>query len=149
MKEAAFWMLRRIPPRLRGGPGLRGMRRAGAAGPMHDQPRSPHPPAGAAAPGEAQKPRFRGVLHQVAAVVAAGAGLALVSGAPTGRAAAAAAVFAASLVVLFAVSATYHRITWSAGARAWMRRADHAAIFVLIAGTFTPVALLGLPAETS
>lgn len=93
----------------------------------------------------AGKPRLRGVLHQFAAPGALGAGLVLVSMAPTLRAATAAAVYALSLVVLFTVSATYHRVDWSVRARAWMRRMDHASIFVLIAGTYTPVALIGLP----
>lgn len=95
----------------------------------------------------AAKPRMRGVLHQFACAVALGAGLILVALAPYPRAAAAAAVFAASLVTLFAVSATYHRVDWSAKRRAWMRRADHASIFILIAGTYTPIALLGLPPD--
>ncbi|HEX5745867.1 MAG TPA: hemolysin III family protein [Archangium sp.] len=92
-----------------------------------------------------EKPRMRGVLHQFAAAVALGAGLVLISMAPGARAATAAAVFALSLVTLFTVSATYHRVTWSVPARAWMRRMDHASIFILIAGTYTPVALIGLP----
>ena len=92
-----------------------------------------------------EKPRWRGVLHQFAAGVALGAGLVLVSMAPSARSALAAALFAASLVTLFTVSATYHRVNWSVPARAWMRRMDHASIFVLIAGTYTPVALIGLP----
>ena len=91
------------------------------------------------------KPRMRGVLHQFAAAVALGAGLVLVSMAPSARAATGAALFAVSLVTLFAVSATYHRVNWSLGARVWMRRMDHASIFILIAGTYTPVALMGLP----
>lgn len=94
------------------------------------------------------KPRLRGVLHQFAAVVALGAGAVLISMAPSLRAAAASAIFAVSLVALFTVSATYHRINWSVRARAWMRRADHASIFVLIAGTYTPFALMGLPRAT-
>lgn len=100
----------------------------------------------AASPSEAPgvKPLLRGVLHQFAGAAAAGAGVLLVSIAPTSRAAFAAGVFAASLVTLFAVSATYHRVHWSAPARARMRRADHASIFVLIAGTYTPICLLGL-----
>ncbi|WP_375770375.1 hemolysin III family protein [Archangium gephyra] len=93
----------------------------------------------------AVKPRMRGVLHQFAAAVALGAGLVLISMAPGARSATAAALFAVSLVTLFTVSATYHRVNWSVPARAWMRRMDHASIFVLIAGTYTPVALIGLP----
>ena len=95
------------------------------------------------------KPRLRGVLHQFAAAGALGAGLVLVAMAPGARSATAAALFAISLVTLFTVSATYHRVTWSPPARAWMRRMDHASIFILIAGTYTPVALLGLPEAAS
>ncbi len=91
------------------------------------------------------KPLLRGVLHQVAAVVAAVAGGALALWAPTPRGMWAALGFTASLVTLFAVSATYHRVNWSPAARAWMRRADHASIFVLIAGTYTPIAIAVLP----
>lgn len=90
------------------------------------------------------KPQFRGVFHQYAAPAAAGAGLVLTAVAPAGLATYAAAVFAASLVTLFTVSASYHRIHFAPGPRLWMRRADHAAIFVLIAGTYTPIAAVGL-----
>jgi hemolysin III len=94
------------------------------------------------------KPTLRGVLHQAAAVFAAGAGSVLVAMSSSLRAALAAAVYSLSLVTLFAVSAIYHRIQWKAErVRAWMRRADHASIFILIAGTYTPVALLGLGGE--
>jgi hemolysin III len=85
------------------------------------------------------------MLHQFAAAVALGAGSVLVSMAPGVRSATAAAVFAVSLLTLFTVSATYHRVNWSVPARAWMRRMDHASIFILIAGTYTPIALIGLP----
>jgi hemolysin III len=91
------------------------------------------------------KPALRGVLHQSAAWYALGAGSVLVAIAPTPRAAIAAAVYSLSLVTLFAVSAVYHRVQWQEErSRAHMRRADHASIFVLIAGTYTPIALLGL-----
>lgn len=88
------------------------------------------------------KPLLRGVSHEIAAAVALAAGVALVLLAPTDRARAAAAVYGASLFALFAVSALYHRPTWSPRARALMRRLDHSAIFVLIAGTYTPFCLL-------
>jgi len=91
------------------------------------------------------KPTLRGVLHHWAAFVAGGAGLVLVGMSPTWRAALASGVFALSLVMLFTVSATYHLVNWTPPARAWMRKADHASIFILIAGTYTPVALLALP----
>lgn len=91
------------------------------------------------------KPLLRGTLHQAAAWFALGSGTVMVAMAPTLREALAGAVYALSLVVLFAVSATYHRVHWSSSvARAWMRRADHASIFVLIAGTYTPISLLGI-----
>jgi hemolysin III len=89
------------------------------------------------------RPRWRGHSHQWAAVVAAAVGAVLVVTAPTLRAALGALVYALSITTLFTVSATYHRVQWrSARARLWMRRADHAAIFVFIAGTYTPFALL-------
>lgn len=91
-----------------------------------------------------EKPRWRGRLHQWASVYALGAGTGLVLLARDARGRAAAAVYALSLAVLFGVSATYHRITWRPRARAWFRRADHASIYLLIAGTYTPVALLGV-----
>lgn len=92
-----------------------------------------------------EKPKLRGVLHQWASVVALVAGALLVSTAQTPRVAIAAGLFAASLVALFTISASYHRINWSAAAAARMRRLDHSTIFILIAGTYTPIAMLGLP----
>jgi len=91
------------------------------------------------------KPSLRGVLHQGAAFVAVAIGVYFAIKAPNTRAMWAGLGFAASLFLLFAVSATYHRVHWQPKQRAWMRRADHASIFVLIAGTYTPVALVGLP----
>jgi hemolysin III len=96
----------------------------------------------------AVKPKLRGVLHQWAACGALCAGAVLVALAPSPRAAAAVGAFAGSLVALFAVSAVYHRVDWSAAARARMRRLDHASIFVLIAGTYTPIAVLALPRDS-
>ncbi|HEX8170954.1 MAG TPA: hemolysin III family protein [Thermoanaerobaculia bacterium] len=90
------------------------------------------------------KPLLRGVLHQQAAWLALGGGAVLVAMARTTEAAVAAAIYSASLVVLFAVSGIYHRVQWSARARAVMRRADHSSIFLLIAGTYTPISLLGI-----
>lgn len=84
------------------------------------------------------KPLWRGVIHQVFFFVALAAGVALVAAAP-GRARWAAAVYAASLVALLGVSALYHRRNWRPRPRVWMRRLDHSAIFVLIAGTYTPL----------
>jgi hemolysin III len=93
--------------------------------------------------GEARaKPLLRGVLHEVAAFVAAIAGGILVAVAPGPRARAGAVVYGISLVALFAVSAIYHRPTWSEKVRLLLRRVDHSAIFLLIAGTYTPFSFL-------
>jgi hemolysin III len=94
------------------------------------------------------KPSLRGVLHQWAAVYALGAGTALVALAPTAYAAIAAAIYAASLTLLLAMSAVYHRFQWSPRVRLWLRRADHASIFLLIGGSYTPIAMLALGGAT-
>jgi len=92
-----------------------------------------------------QKPRLRGVSHEWAFFVSLVAGAALVVAAPTARATAAVAVYAASLSALLGVSALYHRINWRRPEiRRWMRRLDHSMIFLLIAGTVTPFAVLVL-----
>jgi hemolysin III len=90
------------------------------------------------------KPRLRGVSHQWAFFVSLVAGAGLVVLAPEGKATLAAAVYAASLSALLGVSALYHRVNWRPVARRWMRRLDHTMIFFLIAGTYTPFALLVL-----
>ena len=91
------------------------------------------------------KPRLRGVTHEWAFFISLPLGLGLVISAPSGRAALAAGIYALSVALLFGASALYHRITWaSEAARRWMRRVDHSMIFVLIAGTYTPFALLAL-----
>ena len=95
----------------------------------------------------AAKPTWRGRLHQWAAVYVLGAGTMLLLLATTLRARVAVGVYAVSLATLFGVSAVYHRITWRPRVRTWLRRADHASIFLLIAGTYTPVALLGIGGE--
>jgi hemolysin III len=103
-----------------------------------------HSAAEAAAQALNQKPRLRGVFHQWAFFVSLGAGTALILLANGSRAHIAAAIYAFSLSALLGVSALYHRVTWRPEARRWMRRLDHTMIFVLIAGTYTPFALLVL-----
>ncbi len=91
------------------------------------------------------KPRLRGVLHQWACACSLPLGVALVIAAETARARIALSVYALSLIGLFGASALYHRINWrSMTARDWMRRLDHSMIFVLIAGSYTPFAVLVL-----
>jgi hemolysin III len=98
----------------------------------------PSQPEMAAAPVR-QKPRLRGVSHQAAFFVAIAATFLLVARAETGRGRLTSLVFGVCLVLLFGISALYHRVDWSPLARARMRRLDHAAIFVLIAGGYTPL----------
>jgi hemolysin III len=106
---------------------------------------SPGVPTQAAAHPEVRvKPRLRGVFHQYAFFASLASGTLLVLLAATTRALVAAAVYAASVSALFGVSALYHRVTWTTSARRRMRRLDHAMIFLLIAGTYTPVGLLVL-----
>lgn len=96
------------------------------------------------------KPRLRGVSHQWAFLVSLALGLGLVIGAPDGESRLAVAIYAVSVAALFGTSALYHRVTWaSATARRWMRRLDHSMIFFLIAGTYTPFALLALQGTTA
>ena len=95
------------------------------------------------------KPRARGWIHLYSATVAVAVGVTLIVLAATtvsGQAAVACAIYAATVVGLFSVSATYHRHTWtSTRSRTWMKRADHSMIFIFIAGTYTPFAVLTLP----
>ncbi len=90
------------------------------------------------------KPRLRGVSHEYAFFVSIALGIALVAAASDGRARLAASVYAVAVTALLGTSALYHRVTWRPRARRWMRRLDHSMIFVLIAGTYTPVCLLAL-----
>ena len=90
------------------------------------------------------KPRLRGVFHEYAFFVSLACGVALILGASDGRARLAAIIYAFAVSALLGTSALYHRVTWRPKARRWMRRLDHSMIFVLIAGTYTPVALLAL-----
>jgi hemolysin III len=88
------------------------------------------------------KPLLRGVSHQIAALVALAACAPLVRAAASTRALIAALTYGVSLALLFGASALYHRPTWTAAPRRWLRRVDHSAIFLLIAGTYTPFCLL-------
>src|SRR6202453_2411559 len=91
-----------------------------------------------------RRTRRRGVSQQYAFFVSLVCGVALILAASDGRARLAASIYAAAVSGLLGTSALYHRVTWRPRARRWMRRLDHSMIFVLIAGTYTPVALLAL-----
>jgi hemolysin III len=90
------------------------------------------------------RPRWRGRLHQVAFFVSILMGTSLVAATETMVARVGAIVYAVSLSGMYATSAAFHRISWGPRAWRWMRRLDHSMIFVLIAGTYTPFALLAL-----
>ena len=88
-------------------------------------------------------PLLRGMLHQAGFVVACVVGAVFVSSVD-GRRLVAAAVFAAAAVTMLGASTLYHRVRWSPRARLRMRQLDHAGIYLLIAGTYTPVGLLAV-----
>jgi hemolysin III len=92
---------------------------------------------------EKSKPKLRGVTHEWAFFISLVAGAALIVAAPSGHARVAMAIYAFSLSGLLGTSALYHRVNWRRPEiRRWMRRLDHSMIFLLIAGTVTPFALL-------
>ncbi len=92
---------------------------------------------------KAVKPRFRGVSHEWAFFLSIGLGVALLAWADTTLKLVAVLIYSISLCGLFGTSALYHRINWrTSKARMLMRRLDHSMIFLLIAGTVTPFALL-------
>jgi hemolysin III len=87
---------------------------------------------------------LRGVLHEIGLGVALVVGTLLIVGADGGRASVGASIFAGSVALMLAASTLYHRVTWRPRARLWMRRIDHAGVYVLIAGTYTAVGLISL-----
>ena len=97
----------------------------------------------------ALKPHLRGWIHAGTFPLALAAGIVLVCLAPTGTARLGAAVFGLTAAMLFGTSAVYHRGTWSPRVQGVLKRLDHSNIFLIIAGTYTPFALLLLPPEQS
>ena len=91
-----------------------------------------------------ERPLLRGVFHQVAFSASLVVGTLLIVGADGARRHVAAAVFAGAVAACFGTSALYHRVTWTPRLRPWMRRFDHAGVYLLIAGTYTPICLLVL-----
>lgn len=93
------------------------------------------------------KPRLRGYIHQEAFFISLGACILLIAKSTTTLSMISTLVYSFGLLVLFGISATYHRPMWPPKHRAMMKRFDHCAIFILIAGTFTPFCLLALSSE--
>jgi hemolysin III len=96
-----------------------------------------------------ERPRLRGVLHAVAAPVAALVGLGVLLLADDLRSRVGVGVWVVAMTALFTTSAIYHRGRWRPTVRAWMQRADHSMIFVFIAGSYTPICLLVLEGTKS
>jgi hemolysin III len=90
------------------------------------------------------KPKLRGWLHAATFPVAVTGGIVLVAFAPTTKARIAAALYGLTASLLFGISALYHRGSWSPRALAVLKRLDHANIYLIIAGTYTPMTLLCL-----
>jgi hemolysin III len=88
------------------------------------------------------KPKLRGWLHAVITPLALAAGIVLVALSPTTTTRIGSAIFAGTALLLFTVSAIYHRGTWSPRTWAFLRRFDHSNIFLLIAGSYTPFTLI-------
>lgn len=93
------------------------------------------------------KPSWRGWIHAATFPLALVLGIILVVAASTTMARIGSAIFTVSSLLLFGVSALYHRFEWGPKVRALLRRLDHANIILLIAGTYTPITLLCLPRE--
>ena len=91
---------------------------------------------------DAVKPHLRGVLHEIAFAISLVTGTVIVCLADSSRERVSAAVYAASVALLFGTSAAYHRGSWGPRMNDLMSRLDHSMIFVLIAGTYTPFCLL-------
>ncbi len=94
------------------------------------------------------KPKLRGWLHAATTPLALAAGIVLIALSPTLTTRVGSAIFAGTALLLFAVSAVYHRGTWSPRTHAFLRRVDHSNIFLLIAGSYTPFTLILLQGST-
>lgn len=90
------------------------------------------------------RPSLRGVAHRAAAILAVPAAVWLASAAPPGQARVAAAVFGACIAIMFAISAVVHYRTWDVHTTEVLFRLDHTGIYLAIAGTATPIAVLAL-----
>ncbi|MFM6981116.1 MAG: hemolysin III family protein [Micrococcales bacterium] len=93
------------------------------------------------------KPTWRGWIHTGALPLVVASGVVLIVLAHGGWAKAAASIYLACSVLLFGMSALYHRFNWRPSVKLALKRVDHSNIFLLIAGTYTPITLLALPAE--
>ena len=98
---------------------------------------------------EEPRPTWRGWIHAATFPIAIVLGVLLLLSAEGAAATASSAVFVASSLLLFGISALYHRFAWSPRVKRLLKRLDHANIFLLIAGSYTPITVLALPSERS
>lgn len=94
------------------------------------------------------KPLLRGHIHQAMFFITFGACLLLILRSQGDLDVVSTIVFSIGALMMFGVSAIYHRINWGQKSRALMRKLDHSSIYLMIAGTFTPICLLALPPES-
>ncbi|MFD9007060.1 hemolysin III family protein [Streptomyces sp. NPDC059582] len=120
---------------------------SGATGGLTADQAADGPHGGEERAAAALKPRMRGWLHADVFPLALVGGIVLIAVSRSAAAAAACSVYALSACLLFGTSAVYHRGTWGARGEAVLRRLDHANIFLVIAGTCTPLAVLLLPED--
>ena len=95
----------------------------------------------------AHTPSWRGWIHLGSLPLALAAGIVLIALAQGVAASVSSAIFVTTSVLMFGVSGTYHRFNWSPKNKVLLKRLDHANIFLLIAGTYTPIAVLALPSD--
>lgn len=95
-----------------------------------------------------EKPLLRGHFHQAMFFVSLGASALLIAKSHSQLEYISTSIYSIALLTMFGISALYHRITWNPQQRLFMKRLDHASIYFMIAGCFTPIALLGLPYTT-
>lgn len=95
-----------------------------------------------------EKPLLRGHFHQAMFFISLGACIMLILKADSKIEIISTVVYSVGVLTMFGVSALYHRITWPPNSRLMMKKFDHAAIYIMIAGTFTPITQLALPEES-
>jgi len=93
------------------------------------------------------KPLLRGLIHQAMFFIAVGACAPLIIKSSSAEGYVATSIYSAAILMMFGFSALYHRFNWYDSAEKWMRKLDHVGIFIMIAGTITPLCLLILPSN--
>ena len=94
------------------------------------------------------KPLLRGYFHEWMFFISVGACIPLIANSTNSVELAATIVYSLGVCMMFGFSALYHRVDWRARVLIIMRKLDHSAIFIMIAGSFTPICLLVLPGDT-